>query len=360
MITFIIFIVVLGVLVLVHELGHLIVAKWCGMKVEEFGFGFPPRLWGKKMGGTTYSINSIPFGGFVKITGEDGENKNEPNSFAAKSATRRAATLVAGVLMNILLAFALLVVVNFFGVRTQLDENQVDKQAKDLRVQIIQIVDNSPAVSAGLNNLDEITGFRWGGQETKVASVSAVQNFISAHKGQKIVMLVRRGDQLMEKEIVPRVNPPAGEGSLGISLALTGEVSYPFFKAIAEAGKQTWWLFANIVIGFATIIKNIFTQGSPGADLSGPIGIAQYTGQAARVGWSYLLQFVALISVNLAVLNLIPFPALDGGRLLFVGLEKLRRKPMPHKVEAIINTIGFALLILLMIYVTTKDVIRFW
>lgn len=360
MITFIIFIIVLGVLVLVHELGHLIVAKWSGMRVEEFGFGFPPRLWGKKFAGTIYSLNTIPFGGFVKITGEDGSGKDDPNSFAHKSATRRAATLVAGVVMNILLAFVLLVVVNLSGLRTQLDENHPDVRASDLRVQIVQVIDNSPATSAGLNSLDEIIGFRWSGQELKITKVSEVQSFIGAHKGQKIVMLVERGGQVLEKELVPRVNPPAGEGALGISLALTGEVRYPFLPAIIEAGKQTWFLFANIVIGFATIIKNVFVHGSPGADLSGPIGIAQYTGQAARVGWTYLLQFVALISVNLAVLNLIPFPALDGGRLLFIGLEKIRRKPIPHKVEAIVNTIGFALLILLMIYVTTKDVIRFW
>lgn len=360
MFTILIFIIILGILVLVHELGHFVMAKRAGMKVEEFGFGFPPRLFGFKKGETVYSINWIPFGGFVKILGEDGGEKANPRSFSSKSWGARAGVIVAGVVMNVFLAFALLSGGNMGGLRVGLAGEAADSGASDLRVQIIQIAESSPADQAGLEMLDEITGFRVDAQEWSTPSVKEVQNIIAQNKGKTITLKIKRAGEILEKEIVPRLDPPPGEGAVGISLALTGVVQYAWYESIYQGAKQTIILTANTFLGYTQIIQKVFTTGSPGTELSGPVGIARFTGQAARMGFIYLLQLVALLSVNLAVLNIMPFPALDGGRLLFLIIEKIKGSPLPKRAEQLANTIGFSLLILLMIYVTTKDVLKFF
>ncbi|HEY4506834.1 MAG TPA: site-2 protease family protein [Candidatus Paceibacterota bacterium] len=360
MLTFIIFIIVLGILVLVHELGHFVVAKKSGMKVEEFGFGFPPRLFGFKKGETTYSINWIPFGGFVKVMGEDGQNPNDPRSFAAAKASTRANVLVAGVVMNVLLAVVLLSIANGVGLRVGLIEGDSAMQAEDVRVQVIQVAPGSPAEQAGLKVLDEIIAFSENGHRFELKTVEQVQDAILAHKGRDVILEIKNGDQINTKNIYVRSDPPLGEGAVGISLASTGVIRYPWYKAPWHGIIDTANITAYTAVGYGTIIKNLVTKGNPGMELSGPVGIAVVTGQAARIGFTYLMQFTALISVNLAILNIIPFPALDGGRLLFVVIEKLRRRPISKKVEAIVNSVGFALLIMLMIYVTTKDVLKFF
>ena len=360
MLTLLIFIIVLSVLVFVHEFGHFIMAKRAGMKVEEFGFGFPPRLLGVKHGETTYSINAIPFGGFVKILGEDGQEQNNPRSFASAKAGIRAGVIIAGVVMNLLLAVALLSIGNAVGLRVGLVDEASVKQARDIKVQIIQVAAGSPAERSGLKPLDEIAGFKIGDRLSYTSSVEDVQDFINKNLGKEIIVLTRSGQELIEDKIIPRTNPPEGEGALGISLATTGVVSYPWYEAIGRGAMDTVNIFRYTVVGYATIIKNIFVTGKAGVELSGPVGIAVITGKAARLGFTYLMQFTALISVNLAVLNIIPFPALDGGRLLFIGIEKLKGRPVSRKIEATVNAIGFALLIMLMIYVTTKDIIKFF
>ena len=360
MFTALIFIIVLGVLVLVHELGHFVVAKRAGMKVEEFGFGFPPRLFGFKKGETIYSINWIPFGGFVKIFGEDGSEEALKNSksFSSKKPGIKAGVIVAGVVMNILLAFVLLSFGNTLGLRVGVE--QENARIKNIKVQIIQVVPESPAALAKLEILDEVIGFKFQNKYFETKNIEDVQNFISQHKGEPIFAQLGRGGKIIETEIVPRANPPAGEGALGVSLALTGVIKYPWYEAIYRGGQQTEILLVNTVYGYGNIIKKVITDGSLGAELSGPIGIAKFTGQAARIGFAYLIQLTAILSINLAILNIIPFPALDGGRLLFIIIEKLRGSPISRKMETLVNSVGFAFLILLMIYVTTKDIIRFF
>ncbi len=360
MITVIIFIIVLSILVFVHEFGHFIVAKRAGMKVEEFGFGFPPRVFGIKCGETIYSINWIPFGGFVKIFGEDGEGRENPRSFAAASAKIRAGVIIAGVVMNFLLAVLLLTVDNSVGLRVGLVDQMLASQAEDIKIQIVQVSPHSPAELAGLNPLDEIAGFKVNGKTIFISSVSEVQDFISHNLGKEVAVLIRNGNDLIEKKMTPRLNPPPSEGAIGISLAATGLVRYPFPQSLIHGVSDSVNILGYTFLGYFTIIKNIFVTGHPGVELSGPVGIAVITGKAARLGLTYLMQFMALISINLAVLNVIPFPALDGGRLLFVGIEKLKGKPVSRKIENTINTVGFALLILLMIYVTSKDIIKFF
>jgi len=360
MLTAIIFIIVLGVLVFVHEFGHFIFAKRAGMKVEEFGFGFPPRLWGIRKGETMYSINAIPFGGFVKILGEEGEQRDNPRSFSSKPAGPRLKVIIAGVTMNFFLAVILLMVTNFFGLRIGLIDDKTASIARDKAVQIIEVSKDSPADKAGLKLLDEVSGFKMNGSFQAVSNAEDVQTFIRENAGQPITIVIKRNKETLEKEIVPRVNPPAGQGALGVSLALTGVVSYPWYEAVWRGVYDAVILTMNTVVGYFILFKTLLLKGKLIADVSGPVGIATLTGQAARMGINYLMQFTAMISINLAVLNIIPFPALDGGRALLIIIEKFKGSPVNKKAEQLVNTIGFALLIALMVYVTAKDITRFF
>ncbi len=355
-----IFIIVLGVLVFVHEFGHFIFAKRAGMKVEEFGFGFPPRIWGVKKGETLYSINAIPFGGFVKILGEEGEQRDNPRSFSSKPFGPRLKVIIAGVTMNFFLAVVLLMVTNFFGLRIGLVDDKTSSVARDKAVQIIEVSKDSPADKAGMMLLDEVVGFKLNGSLKVVSKTEDVQTFIRENIGQPVVIVIKRNKDLLEKEIVPRLNPPDGQGALGVSLALTGVVSYPWYEAIWRGVYDAVILSINTIFGYFVLFKTLLLKGKLIADVSGPVGIATLTGQAARMGINYLMQFTAMISINLAVLNIIPFPALDGGRALLIIVEKLKGSPVNKKIEQVVNTIGFALLIALMVYVTAKDITRFF
>lgn len=360
MITALIFIAVIGVLVLVHEWGHFVMARRSGMKVEEFGFGFPPRLFGIKKGETIYSINWIPFGGFVKILGEDGDDRENPRSFGAKPISAKLKVVVAGVVMNFLFAILLLILGNFFGLRIGLFDEEMINQARDKKVQIIQVVSGSPAEKAGLTILDEIVGFLDNGREVRITTTEEVQEFTSQHKGEKITLLIRKGTEIFPREVQTRADPPEGEGSMGIVMALTGVVSYPWYESIWRGAQDGAILTYNTLYGYWMLFSTLFADGKLIGEVSGPIGIAGITGQAARVGFSYLMQFVALISINLAVLNIMPFPALDGGRAVLILVEKIRGKLLDKKIEGLINSFGFALLIALMIYVTIKDITKFF
>ncbi|OGN05990.1 MAG: hypothetical protein A2669_01320 [Candidatus Yanofskybacteria bacterium RIFCSPHIGHO2_01_FULL_48_25b] len=358
MLTALIFIIVIGVLVLVHEFGHFIFAKRAGMRVDEFGFGFPPRLYGWRRGETVYSINWIPFGGFVKILGEDGDIRG-PRSFSSASFKNRMLVIVSGVVMNFLLAAVLLAVVNSFGLRIGLADGQ-SCSARDVKVQVISVADGSPAAAAGLRPLDAIISHTESGQIINITATKQIQDLVSSHLGRPLVLNIERGGQTLSKAIIPRFNPPEGQGALGVSLALTGEVSYPWHEAVWRGISDAALLTVATVEGYYALLKTLFVHGKLIADVSGPIGIASLTGQAARVGVNYLLQFVAMISINLAVLNIIPFPALDGGRAVLLIVEKIKRSPVHKNVEGLINMIGFYLLIALMIYITYKDLAKFF
>lgn len=359
MITILIFLIVLSILIFSHEFGHFYAAKKAGIKVEEFGFGFPPRIFGIKKGETTYSINLIPFGGFVKLYGEDGEYKEDPKSFSSKSLAKRAKVIVAGVLMNLILAIFLLILGNFLGLRIGLLDQQV-KDAKDIKIQVAQVNKNSPAQIAGLRVLDQIKKLRFENEFVEPEEISQIQQFTKKYAGKEIEVTVLRNNKEIKINLVPRINPPQGEGQLGISLVKTGIVFYPWYEAIWRGVYDTVLLAANIAFAFAIFFKNLFINNRLIADVSGPIGIAVLSGQAAGLGFSYLIQFVALLSINLAILNIIPFPALDGGRLLFIGIEKLKGSPVPKRIEGLVNSLGFAFLIALVILITIKDLTRYF
>jgi len=354
--TIIIFIIILGVLVFVHELGHFLVAKRNGVRVEEFGFGFPPRIFGVKRGETIYSINAIPLGGFVKILGEDGQEKNDPRSFSAKKIWRRALILVAGVSMNIIFAIFLLSAGNIIGLPTAVADNQNVQSAK---VQILQVASQSPAQAAGLKSGDTVIKMSSAKSDLPdINEVTQVQNFSDQNKGQEIALTVKRGNETLTVKLTPRVNPPAGEGALGVELARIAYVSLPWYKAIYDAITSTFSLVWLILQALGSLLWQLVSQGKVSADITGPVGIYNLTGQAAQMGFVYVLQLTVLLSINLAIINILPFPALDGGRLFFLLIEKIKGSPINQRIEKAVNSAGFAFLILLMVLITIRDVIK--
>ena len=358
--TVLLFIAILAILILVHEFGHFFAAKKSGVKVEEFGLGFPPRVFGVKRGETIYSINLLPIGGFVKIYGEDGEKKDDPRSFASKSIRLRSLIVGAGVLMNILLAIVIFSIGHGVGLPQVINGQENIANIKNVQVRITDVSANSPAESAGFQLGDSIMGMELGADTlTDVKNIEDVQGFTSRHLGEEITISIARGNEILKRNLVPRSDPPQGEGAIGIAMLKTGEVSYPFYIAPLKGVESTFFVTVATLKAFGGIISDFATSGTLRGDLSGPVGIAVMTGQVQKMGFIFLLQFMALISINLAIINTLPFPALDGGRLLFFAIEKVKGSPVNQKYEKIAHTVGFALLILLMIAITFRDVGKF-
>ena len=353
--TIIIFVGVLSLLVFVHEFGHFIAARRAGVRVDEFGFGFPPRLFGVKRGDTIYSINWIPLGGFVQIKGEAGEDKNQPDSFAGKKIWVRSAIISAGVAMNFVLAAFLLSVGYGVGVPQVLDDLSPSARVRDRAVQIVSILKGSPAEEAGIEAGDTV------GQVNGevLAGYQEVQERIRASEGRPVRLSIIRGNQTVERVATPRVLPETGKPGIGVGLVETGIVSYPWYLAPVKGVETTVFFAKEVFIAFGNLIRNLILERRVAIDISGPVGIAVLTGQVARLGFIYLLQFTALLSVNLAIINIFPFPALDGGRLLFLLIEKGRGRPVAARIEGLIHQVGFALLLTLVALVTYRDLARF-
>lgn len=359
----ILFLIILGVLILVHELGHFAVAKMAKIRVDEFAIGFPPKIFKWKRGETIYSVNWLPIGGFVKIFGENPneENTNGPDktrSFIHKPRYIQALVLVAGVVMNILLAFIFFSFAIMIGLPAP-GGYAGDKTLTNVSTSIIEVLPNSPAEKAGFLSGDKILAMESGGEKLEDLRVEEVQGFIRAHGDRKITTLVeRQGEQ---KEIQARAifgllnnDIPA----LGISLGQVGVLKLPFFEAIGEAAKITFYMVGAVSIGLFHLLQNAVVGQADFSQIAGPVGIVGLVGDASDIGFAYLLGFVAMISVNLAVINLLPFPALDGGRLLFVLIESIIRRRIKPVIANTLNTIGFALLLTLMVVVTYNDIIK--
>jgi regulator of sigma E protease len=358
LVTIITFVVLLGVLIFVHELGHFIVARRAGMLVEEFGFGFPPRLFSFKRGETTYSINWIPFGGFVKIRGENGEDADDPRSFAAGKFGARARVLAAGVGMNFLLAFVLLWIVNAVGTTAAVDPDVPLPNGAIVGAQtvtITNVVAESPAATSGLRPGDDLLLV----DGTTPTDEQSVATAVAAKAGTQLTLHVRRGADEFDHRVTPRAAPPEGEGPLGIGLAVTATVRYPWYQAAWEAAQQEVFVAGQIFVVFGRLISGIFNGNGVAADVAGPIGIAVLTGHVRALGFVALMQFAALLSINLGIINALPIPALDGGRLLFLLIERVRRRKVSKKVEQIVHSVGFAVLILLIAAVSVRDVLRY-
>jgi regulator of sigma E protease len=357
LLTILIFLLVLSVLVLVHECGHYIAARQMGMSVEEFGIGFPPKLFGKKdKNGMLWSVNLIPLGGFVRIKGENGERRNEHDAFAQKSILARLYVLFAGVIMNLLLAWFLFTAGFAFGLPAIIEG--VDYKAaiiSNRAVNIIQVLPGTPAEKAGLAEGDQITTI----DGKAYASGEEARAALAPHAdGTPVQVTYTHEGASHTVNVTPEFNAEADRAVIGVALVETGTVRFPFYLAPLKGLETTIGMTLDVIGAFFGLIAGIFQHKNVTADLSGPIGIASLTGQVARLGFWHLVQFGALLSVNLAVLNALPFPALDGGRALFVFIEAIRRKPNSLQFEQAAHTIGFALLILLVLFVTYKDIVK--
>lgn len=356
LLTILVFIVILGLLVFVHELGHFVMAKRAGMHVQEFGFGFPPRLFGIRRGETMYSINWIPLGGFVKIAGEEGHS-DDPRAFANKSFGQRLATLLAGVTMNFILGW-FLIFLGFvaLGAPTDLQDNPylTNARIRSQELGVVAVQAGSPAEAAGFRVGDVILSV----DGKKFDDIPTLVDYTRSRAGSPVNYEIKRGAQVFSKQVIPRTNPPAGEGPVGFAPAKIGIVTYPFLTAL----KLSLLAFLNkaavIFIAFGQLITNLVSTGHLIGGLSGPVGIAVLTRDFTQLGIIYLVQFAATLSINLGVINGFPFPALDGGRVLFLFVERIRGKKS-IKWEQIANMVGFALLMLLMVVITFRDVGRF-
>lgn len=355
-----VFLLVLSILIFVHELGHFLVAKKSGIMVEEFGFGIPPRLIGKKIGETIYSLNWLPFGGFVRLHGESSEEglpagrqgiSDPKRSFLSKSKKARFSVVIAGVVMNFILAIVAFAIVSTFS--------GIPRDTGKLKV--IDVSAGSPAQVSGIVVGDIITKV---GQDL----VSSSDVFISktaALKGKRTVFEIQRvinnNLSTIKITLTPRENPPKGEGPIGVTIT-TMEVYYPPvwqrpFYGIYFGFKDAIFWGQTIASGLWVLVAGLF-RGQVSQDVSGPVGIFAVTTEAAKSGILTLINFVGILSVNLAILNILPFPALDGGRLLFIGIEAVTRKKVSPKIEGTIHNIGMIILLALILIITIGDIRR--
>ncbi|MDP3729517.1 MAG: M50 family metallopeptidase [bacterium] len=345
-------IVGLSLLIIIHELGHFCAAKWSGLLVEEFGIGFPPRIWAWRpkrwikengtlrqvQGETEYSFNWLPFGGFVRIYGERAGDERvdipQSRSFAHQSVWRRMYIVGAGVLMNFMLGWLLISAVFAIGLPRSLV--------------VTDVVDSGIAESAGIQKSDQLIGFE---------SVTALTDFLNKNKGIAVPLTVKRNGGEIIITVTPRVEVPEGEGNLGILLVEMGLERQGIFGSLWEGMQTALQMVWLTILGFVDLVIGIVTDASVFDKFVGPVGIVNVAIETTRLGFVHFLQLLGIISINLAVFNLIPIPALDGGRMFFLWIEKLRGKALDPKIEMTTNGIGFALLMLLIAVITVKDIL---
>ncbi len=355
-ITIIAFVLILGLLVFVHELGHFLVARRNGIKVEEFAFGLPllPAIYTHRRGETTYSIYPVPLGGFVRMLGEDGKSRSK-RSFAAKSPAIRAKVLVAGVAMNVLLALVLLTIGFAFRMPPlALCASSYPGATYTNNVSVAAVADG-PAREAGILAGDQIRAI----EGTSVNCSKDVPRLLGERPGKPTQLEVTRDGQPLEIVVSPR-DSGSQRGTIGVAPVDNYEnLHYPLITAPLLAIMETGAIIAATLTALADLFVKLFTAATVPMGVSGPVGIAKYTGQIIELGPIMILRFVAILSLSLAVFNILPIPALDGGRLLFVGVEALRGgKPITPRLENAIHTAGFALLIGFLLIITYFDLTR--
>jgi len=379
-----IFIIILLVLVLVHEAGHFFTAKIFGIRVDEFGFGFPPKLFGKKIGETEYSLNALPFGGFVKIFGENFEEadtvdvgfleKDSKQDFSRslvnKPKWQQAMVLFAGIFANFLLAWFLFSIGFMSGLPTSVGSEPTGTTLSNVFLTVVSVVPKSPAENAGLKIGDKIvnvvaipttSGLPYPTLFYKDLTPDQLKSFVLTNGDEQIEINYLRGEKSHNEfttVLTPIINKTNNEPEIGISMDQIGTAKLPLFSALWQGLKLNWLMTKNTVMGFWTLISEAVRGHGSLEGISGPVGMVGIVGDAYQFGFVYLLSFMALISINLAIINLIPFPALDGGRLLFLLIEKIKGSRLNPKIANMANMIGFSILILLMLFITYHDVIK--
>jgi len=361
-----IFIVVIVALIVVHEFGHFVAAKLSGMRVDEFGLGYPPRaMLIAKVGETEYTFNWLPFGGFVKIYGEDGKREagaggRDPRAFSSRPRVLQAIVLVAGVTMNLLFAYVLITGALIAGTPRALAPEEV-AVARDTQLMVANVLPGSPAARSGLSPGDSIVRASDAAEQWMAVDPISFSEFIARSGGSLIELHIQSGDG--ERTII--ATPATGVATadptryaLGVEVATVGVVPLSLGKAITEGASLTWGATKLTAVGLWHFFYNVFTFSADLSQIAGPVGIAGVVGGASVQGLGYLFSIMAIISINLALINLIPIPALDGGRLLFVIIESIIRRPIKASIAHAMNAIGFIFLILLMLVVTAHDIFK--
>ncbi len=361
--TILIFILVLIALIVVHEFGHFLVAKWSGMRVDEFGLGYPPKAWGKKIGETEYTLNWLPFGGFVKIFGEDPEKGEEyaPRSFGSKPKSLQALVLIAGIAMNLFFAYVLITATLFMGTTRALT-NEEALTAPDAELAIASVLPGSPAARAGLIPGEFIAKTESVGGVYEGANPEGFMALVGENEaGIPVSLTIENEVGIRTVTVTPETNVIAGDPervALGIGLSAVGTVALPWYQAPIDGALITWELTRQTAIALVGFFGSVFTLSADLSQVAGPVGIAGAVGDASSNGFASLMTITALISINLALINLLPIPALDGGRLLFVIIEAIIRKPIKPEFANAVNGIGFFFLIGLMLVITASDIFK--
>jgi regulator of sigma E protease len=327
-------IIVFGLIIFVHELGHYIAARMSGIKVLELALGFGPRLVGWSRGGTDYSLRIIPFGGFCRMLGEDPDERDDPGSFAEKPLINRIFVVIAGPIMNLLLALLLLFSVYFFFVGVPATDSTA----------IGSVVPGHPAAEAGLRPGDQLTAI----DGENVREWDDVVALIEGKEGQKVELDFLRNGKQEAVSVIP-VAEETPEGSRGV-IGITPRMEKFVFTGAVTSTFQ--------YISFVLVATYRTITGKVPLEVVGPVGIISFVGQAASSGIVSLMLLTALISFSLCIMNLLPIPALDGGRLLFLLVEGIRRRPLDPEKEGLIHMIGFVILIALILLITYNDLIR--
>ncbi|MGH7600847.1 MAG: RIP metalloprotease RseP [bacterium] len=337
-----VFIPVLGLLVFVHELGHFLAAKWAGIRVERFSLGFPPRMIGKKIGDTDYCISWIPLGGYVKMAGMIDESmdtkvEGQPWEFMSKPVWKRAIVIAAGPVMNVLLTVAFFTALHFaYGLPQAANEPVV-----------AQVIDDSPAAKIGLQANDRILSVN--GQP--VETWEQLTLLIHANPEKEIVLEWERQGEKLQTTVMPRRDPQDQKGKIGIGPKVEIREAGLGESFVAASGRA-WFLTREI----GKFMGRLFSgQESVREGLAGPVQMMKMAGQFAREGLGEVVNFVAVISLQLALLNLLPIPALDGGHLVFLGIEAVLRRPVSVRARVIVQQVGMALLLALMVFIFIND-----
>jgi len=349
-------------LMVIHEFGHFIIAKKFGVRVDEFGIGYPPRLFGKKIGETIYSINLLPLGAFVRIYGEEG-GVDDYRSFAGLKIWQRVLIVIGGVVAFWIAAIIIFSIV--FGMGADLPIQDEDAQGfTNVRVSVVGVLGNSPAEEAGLKTGDIILNAKIQDSSVKINKIKDFQNFTKENEGKEIILTIKRQESIFDVYLTPRVSPPEGQGAVGIALERMGTLieKYPWYQAPLQGTIYTWETTVNALKGLYIVLTDLVSfKGAPeGAQFAGPLGITVFLANAATYGPGFFLYFIGLISVFIAIFNLFPIPALDGGKLIFLIIEKIKGRPVSVKVEQTITLVFFVLLITLSLFITIKfDIPRF-
>jgi len=352
----ILFIIALSLLIIAHETGHFLAAKRKGILVEEFGLGYPPRIWGKKIGETLYSLNWLPVGGFVRILGEVGEEKVprkwRKRSLSCQSLWTRTMVALGGVTMNLLVAILIFALVySFLGIPRRTE-----------RVRVVAVAPESPAAQAGLKEGDWLKGIFQEGELVEIKKMESLIQAAEKKAGETLEILVVRGQEERRVVLVPRLHPPEDEGPLGVIISQTETFKPPWwqrpFLGVREGFAEAYFWGKTIVRGVGEMVSDLF-RGQLPANIAGPVGIYQATSEIQKqAGIWAVIHFFGILSVNLAIVNLLPFPALDGSRLLFLAWEAITRKRPNPKTEQLVYQVGMAILLFLLLVVTVGDIKR--